>query len=79
MLPRLQVAFEICDIDDMLSIRRYVWEPSVARLVESHLRLIGTIGVHTPYLHEARANTIEPDVLAVGTILGTIVQPFRCG
>jgi hypothetical protein len=56
-----------------LAVGRDVREPIVV-IVEGDLFLIAAVGVHAPDLHVAGALGVEVDVLAVGRILGAIVE-----
>src|SRR6266566_4433969 len=71
------VAF-ISEKNHPLAVGRNVWEPVVI-VVGENLLLITAVGLHAPDLHVSGALGVEVNVLAVGRILGTIVETHRGG
>ena len=53
-----------------------MWKPVVV-VVGGYLLLIATVCVHAPDLHQPCPHRIEVDELAIGRIIGTVVQTNR--
>ncbi len=68
----------VAQIHDALVVGGGVGEPVVA-LVKGELCLATTVGQHAPDLHQAGADRVEVDVLAVGGIFGAVVEAFGSG
>src|SRR5262245_42926325 len=55
-----------------------MWKPVVV-IIDGDLRLLASIGLHSPDLHPARSLGVEIDILAVRRVVGAIVQTRRRG
>lgn len=58
--------------DDPGAVWRDMRKPVIC-LGKGHLRRLTPLGLHPPYLHQAGADGIEPDILAVRRVLWSIV------